>query len=132
MVLAGRKRAGLAEHTVVVDLGTSPTLADLIGAVVTASVTAFDARREERSFVSVLTESALEDSVSAGAVRSGGTETPPPPPLAEAVATALLAFTDGLFQVFVDEEPVENLESKVSVGEGTRLLFLRLVALAGG
>jgi hypothetical protein len=34
--------------------------------------------------------------------------------------------------VLVDDEPVDSLEAVVEVGPDTRLLFLRLVALAGG
>ena len=42
------------------------------------------------------------------------------------------AFEDGLYSVLVDDEPVESLAAAITVRPDMRLLFLRLVALAGG
>jgi len=88
---------------------------------------------EERTFISVLTAGALTEAVGRGSVRSGGTdEIAAAPALGDAVATALLAFEDGIFQVYIDDEAIESLDEQVNLHEGSRLLFLRLVALAGG
>jgi hypothetical protein len=48
------------------------------------------------------------------------------------VAAALEAHIDGIFRVVVDDEPVDDLDGMVALHPESRLLFLRLVALAGG
>jgi len=129
----GRKRAGTAEHRVELDLvAGSVTLRKLIDAVVRAEVRAFQARAEQSSFIRVLTEQALEEGLGTGVVRSGGRETATAVDVDDAVATALLAHDDGLYQVLVDDEPVDELDAVVEISPETRLLFLRLVPLAGG
>jgi hypothetical protein len=135
----GARRAGTAEHAVEVGLVGRVPLRDLLAAVVRAEVAAYLDRAEQRSLVQVLTERSLADAIDRGAVRPGGgqAETADRGPGVvvdpeEAVATALLAFTDGLYHVFVDDEQVEDLERAVELGPDTRLLFLRLVPLAGG
>lgn len=129
----GRRRAGTAEHPVEIGLdeGAHP-LRTLIDAVVRSEVEAFRARAEEQTFLRVLTEEALAQAVDAGTVRFGGEERAVDVDADEAVAAALLAFEDGLFEVFVDEEPVAELDAVVDLATTTKLLFLRLVPLAGG
>jgi hypothetical protein len=51
---------------------------------------------------------------------------------AAAVDAALLAFGDGFFKVFVGDIELADGDSPLSVADGTSLLFLRLVPLAGG
>ena len=134
--VAGRKRAGTAEHPLDLDLPLDApvVLRTLIAAVVRAEVHAFQQRAEDQRFVRVLTERQLAEGVERGAVRSGGAEIAPnvEVDVDEAVAAALLAHQDGLYMVIVDDEPVEKLDSPVQLRSDSRLLFLRLVALAGG
>ncbi|MDQ1443868.1 MAG: hypothetical protein QOI20_332 [Acidimicrobiaceae bacterium] len=132
--VAGRKRAGTAEHTLDLDLPVnSPVpLRAIVDSVVRAEVQAFRRRSEEQRFVRVLTERALVEGVARGAVRSGGSETATEVDAEEAVAAALLAHEDGLYKVIVDDEPVDYLDTPVQLRPGSRLMFLRLVALAGG
>lgn len=108
------------------------TLRWLIDAVVRSEVKAFQDRAERRAFLRVLTEESLAEGLAAGAVRSGGVEPQAEVDPDEAVSTALVAHADGLYRVLVDDEPVDSLDAVMEVGPGTRLLFLRLVALAGG
>ena len=131
-VVVGRRRAGVGEQVLTVTLEPEPTLRDLVSAVMRVEIAAFERRREERSFVRVLTERALAEGLEAGAVRSGGIDDAATVDPDAALATALLAFEDGLYQVYVDDEEIESLDQRVSVHDGTKLMFLRLVALAGG
>lgn len=48
-----------------------------------------------------------------------------------AVGTALQAFEDGLYLVFIDDEPKKNLDEEVFVNPSTKVTLIRLVALAG-
>jgi len=104
---------------------------------VTAEVAAFQARAEEATLVRVLTEKALLDDLAAGAVRLGGPrdEAEPQAPavdLVGAIEAALLAFEDGIFKVFVGDDELTSDDEQVTIADGTALLFLRLVPLAGG
>jgi hypothetical protein len=130
----GRKRAGTSEHPLDLDLPVDRPvpLRAVVEAVVRAEVDAFRRRSEEQRFVHVLTERALADGLAAGVVRSGGSEAATDVDPDQAVATALLAYEDGLYKVIVDDEPVDSLDAPVQLHAGSRLLFLRLVALAGG
>jgi hypothetical protein len=129
----GRRRAGTAEHALQLDLpvGEVP-LRSLVEAVVRAEVAAFAERARMRSMLTVLTERGLEEGLAAGAVRHGEPEAPTYVDPGAAVAAALEAHIDGIFRVVVDDEPVDDLDGMVALHPESRLLFLRLVALAGG
>ena len=129
----GRMRAGTAEHPLDLDVPAGPlSLRALIESVVRAEVAAFRARALERSFVRVLTEKSLAEGIELGAVRSGGSESAAEVGPDEAVAAALLAHEDGIYQVLIDDEPIDDLDETVELRANTRMLFLRLVPLAGG
>jgi hypothetical protein len=132
--VVGRKRAGTAAHALDLDLPGDgvATLRTVIEIVVRAEVAAFRQRAEQQRFVRVLTEREVAEGLDKGAVRSGGAERATEVDADEAVAAALLAFEDGLYKVVVDDEPVDDLNSAVSLHADSHLLFLRLVALAGG
>lgn len=131
--IAGRKRAGRPEERLQVSLPSGPTvLRHLIEAIVRAEVSAFIERAEGQRVVRVLTEEALEDGLTAGAVRSGGRDVAAGVDPEEAVRAAIDAQRDGLFQTIVDERPIDDLDTVIELREGTRVMFLRLVALAGG
>lgn len=131
--VAGRKRAGTPEHELQVVLPDGPTsLRVLIEAIVRAEVSAFIERAEGQELVRVLTEEALEDGLATGAVRSGGREVAAEVDPDEAVRAAIDAHRDGLFQTVVDEEAIDDLDTVIEVRDGTRVMFVRLVALAGG
>ncbi|MFT3894152.1 MAG: hypothetical protein QM730_21180 [Anaerolineales bacterium] len=50
----------------------------------------------------------------------------------EAIGVALQAFEDGLYFVFVDDIQQTQLDSEVFLKTNSKVLFLRLTALAGG
>jgi hypothetical protein len=131
--VVGRKRAGSAEHELRVSLPTGPTtLRALIAAIVRAEVAAFVERGEDERLVRVLTQAALDEGLASGAVRSGGREHATAVDPEAAVQTALEAQQDGLFQAFIEEDPVDDLDAVIEMRDGTRVMFLRLVPLAGG
>jgi hypothetical protein len=129
----GRRKAGTAEHPVEIDLDPGPvTVRALIEAVVRAEVAAFRQRAEEQTFVRLLTEASLAEGLASGAVHSGDREETGPVDEDAAVVAALLAHRDGVYEVFVDDQPAYDLDGVVTLGDDTRLLFLRLVPLVGG
>ncbi len=114
------------------------TLRDLLTAVVTREVAAFGERQEQHKLTRVLLPEAIARGAELGKIDLGGhTEAPDahdaqPVSAAEAVATALQAFEDRLYLVFVDGQQMQTLDTPVALRAGSHLLFVRLVALIGG
>jgi len=128
VMVTGHRRGGLPEHDLALALPPGPvTSRQIIAAAVAAEVEAYQARAEEGSFVRVLTERSLWDGLARGVV---GTVTQPGPvDVAAATEAALQAYEDGIFRLFAGDDEVDG---PVDLAEGSTLLFLRLVPLAGG
>ena len=132
--IVGQRRPLVPPWELPLETGTEQLpLRDFITRVVRSEVAAFQDRQERRRFVQALTASEIEQAAAAGKVDMGGreAETEPVDP-DQAVTTALQAFTDGLYYVFVDDEQQEDLDRPVTLNPGSKVTFLRLVALAGG
>lgn len=113
--------------------GGMTTLRDLISMVVTAEVVAYNERQEHRRLPQVMSKAAIEAGAARGKVDSGAMEREAQfADPHQAVGTALLAFEDGFYYVFIDEVQYHSLDSEVFVKADSRVLFLRLVPLAGG
>ena len=50
----------------------------------------------------------------------------------DSIATALQAFEDGLYFVFIDDIQQTNLDAEVFPKTNSKIVFLRLTALTGG
>ena len=107
-------------------------LRDLIEAVVREEVADFRERQAANRLVRVLTEQQIAAGAERGKVSSGGSDLDQPVDPDVAVATAIEAFSDGFYFVFVDGEQVEDLDVAVTIAPDSTLLFVRLVPLAGG
>lgn len=108
------------------------TLRSLLGHLVHQELAAYHARQESVGLLRVLTQQDLSDGAAAGRIsvapqERSGTVTPE-----DATRTALTAFGDGLYYVFVDDEQIENLDQPLALRADSTLLLLRLTALAGG
>lgn len=79
-----------------------------------------------------LTTVAIDDYLrTTGKVGFGDKANLTPADLETATETALQAFTDGLFILFIDEQEVSQLNDIITVQEGSRLTFVRLTFLVG-
>jgi hypothetical protein len=108
------------------------SLRTLITSVVIDEVDGYESRRDNRALLRVLTEDEVRDGLDRGTVDLGGRELPSAPTAPVAIERALEAFGDGLYFVFVDDTQIESLDAEIVVREGSHVLFIRLVALAGG
>jgi hypothetical protein len=108
------------------------TLRDLISLIVVKEVEAFKQRQEARKLDQIFTAEQIQE----GAVR--GKITPEERDLQQvvdesaSVTTSLQAFEDWLYFVFIDDVQQETLDQTVYIGKDSQVLFVRLVALAGG
>jgi hypothetical protein len=108
------------------------TLRDLITLIVQHEVEAFRQRQEGRRLAQVLSPQDIERGAERGKIDSGERELQQDVDENVAVGTALQAFEDGLYFVFVDDVQQEALDQTVFVGDDSKVMFVRLVALAGG
>jgi hypothetical protein len=130
----GRKNALVPSWNLeLTDLPNPLTLKTLLERIVRSEVEKYNQRQSDAKFVRALTQTDLESAAETGKISLGGRETEAQhADASEAIKTAMLAFKDGLYYVFLNDEQLESLDEKIEVKSGMSLLFLRLVALAGG
>nr|RIY07901.1 hypothetical protein D3W47_08210 [Deinococcus sp. RM] len=80
----------------------------------------------------VLTERELADAALTGRVTIAPQDRAATVTPEDAARTALIAFRDGLYYVFLDDEQLTDLSAPVTLRPDSTLLLLRLTALAGG
>ena len=115
-----------------VEAGSSVRLEEFLAAVVRVEVDAYRARREDATMVRFLTESEISADAASGAVRFGDAEAGADVDVDAAIEAARLGFVDGLFKVMVEGREIVSLDDTISMSDGLDVLFVRLVALAGG
>ncbi|HAZ62168.1 MAG TPA: hypothetical protein DCZ72_00940 [Armatimonadetes bacterium] len=105
-------------------------LRDLIALVVRWEVLAYNERAEQHGIVRALGQHEIAAGAAAGRVDPGGGEHPRArADENQAVAHAWQAFEDGLYLVFLDDQPRHRLDEPVVVNPDSRIRFVRLVML---
>jgi hypothetical protein len=140
--VVGRRKPEIANRRVVLAPHSSQPghdgvlrLRDLLAYVVRDEVAAFEQRREERRLIRVLSPEQIQEAATTGKIISVAfdeAQTHSPVDADAAIRVALQAFEDGLYFVFVDDKQLEDLDAPALVRDGSKLTFIRLVALAGG
>jgi len=109
------------------------TLRDLITATVTQQVAAYEKRQADRQFIRALTTKDISEGLAKGKIDSGGSEIEPAEiDLSSAVATAIEAYSDGLYLVAIDGEDKKELDAQLFLQQESTIAFIRLTLLAGG
>jgi hypothetical protein len=106
-------------------------LRDLIIRVVTNEVESFNLCQEQNQFLEALTNRQTAEQAQTGKIRFGGFQ-PQKADLNEALQTALQAYEDGLYYVFLDDQQITDLGERIIMTSESRVTFIRLVSLAGG
>ena len=110
----------------------TPTLKNFIKAVVEKEVNTFNEKLEDNNLLPYLDEATLVKMAQHGKVDFGDKYNRTSAILDEAVQTALQAFEDGLFMVLIDGANCKRLNQTLHFRPNSEVVFLRLVALAGG
>ena len=108
------------------DLPEKATLRDFITAVVTQQVEAYNAKKHEQNVLPFLTSEQIEDGAAVGKVGFGAIYSKEKADLEKAIANAILAFEDGLYKVFIDENEVQHIDDEVFINKESVVMFLRL------
>lgn len=107
------------------------TLRELIGEMVSISVVEYNNKAFEPSFLHYLSPESIEDQAYVGKVGFGDRKLDRRADTDQAIATAILAFEDGLYRVWLHETELTALDEPLIFQEGDRLTFIRFTMLAG-
>lgn len=107
------------------------TLRELLKVLVTNQVQEFNDKKAETNLVCFLTNADIQQQVQAGKVGFGAKYSDQKADLQKAAMTAIQAYEDGLYRVFINElEPID-LDQPLELKEGDHLTFIKLTMLAG-
>jgi len=126
----GKKKAYLSNLCYEVP-GSPLTLTDLIQLIVTERVKAYNAKTPDSDIVALLTQEDIDSQLQTGKVGFGRRLSNKSANLQKAVDAALLAFSDGLYRVFIDEKEIVNLDEHLEIRQDSKIAFIRLTFLSG-
>ena len=78
-----------------------------------------------------LTKEEMEDKSQSGKIAFGVNYGEKKAELSKAQENAVQCFEDGIYRIFLDEEPLENLDDGIFITEESVFTFVRLTMLAG-
>ena len=107
------------------------TLVDLITQMVQNEVERFNESRENPEIVSFLSNQAVIEKAQDGKVGFGDIDNRDKAIESEAIENALLAFKDGLFVVFINDQEIRELNETIKIDELSEVVFMRLTFLTG-
>ena len=115
------------------ELDTCPaTLRELIVCMVEQGVEGYNKRLRSGEQNKALSGTEIHDMSQVGKIAFGipfGQKEADP---TKAVDAALLAFTDGLYRFFINEQEITQLDAPLQLWEGDTIAIIRLVMLTGG
>ena len=106
------------------------TTKDLIIELVKINVEKFNKKIDDKDILSIMTNEYIAEAARAGKI---GNEVhgDKKANLEKALDTAYLAFEDGLYCIFINDEQSEKLDDNLNLKDGDILTFIRLTMLAG-
>ncbi|MBE1553680.1 hypothetical protein [Sporosarcina limicola] len=107
------------------------TLRELITEVVSLNVQQLNDKQQSTALIPFLTETEIEERGESGKIGFGAVYNEQSPDLAKAVETAIVAFEDGFYKVFIREDEKSNLELPLTLNEEDEIVFIRFTMLAG-
>ena len=126
----GKKKAYLSDLCCEVP-GSPLSLTDLIKLIVTEKVKAYNVKTPGSDIVALLTQEEIDAQAQTGKIGFGRRFNSKNVDPEIAVDAALLAFSDGLYRVFIDEQEIKSLEEHLEIREGSKVAFIRLTFLSG-
>lgn len=113
-------------------LETSPNnLEDLLIACVKNQVDAFNKKRTEVNVVGFLSPAEIQEQAQSGKVEFGDITNKDLANQQKATDNVLLAFKDGLFAVFVNDDEVTDLKAPLELTSNSVIAFIRMTFLVG-
>lgn len=111
--------------------GHPGTVRELILSVTQAGVEEYNQRMESTELLNYLTSEEINDQAKAGKISFGVNYGEKKADLAKAQENAIQCFEDGIYRIFLNEEPLEVLDERIQITEDSIFTFVRLTMLAG-
>ena len=128
----GKRKPSIAQQILEVPQLASPCqLNDVVKAIVSQQVEAFNERITQPKIVSFLLSAEIQEALEAGKVSFGDTYNQQTVSIEKAQDDALLAYKDGLFKVFLNEDEICELTQELSFTSQDIFTFIRLTFLSG-
>ena len=126
----GKLRASVEQVPFDID-GRPEDVRGLIIEVVAACVAQFEKRAVQGEVLAAMTADEIADRAMSGKIAFGELTGESNVQLQQAQQNALQCFEDGIYRIFLDGQPLEELDQKIELNEQSQLTFVRLTMLAG-
>ncbi|SHJ19995.1 hypothetical protein SAMN04488096_11065 [Mesonia phycicola] len=110
---------------------TPKNLEELLIGCVKNQVEAFNKKRLEVNVIGFLTPAEIQEQAQSGKVDFGEINNTDLANLDKAIENVLLAFKDGLFVVFVDDEEITDVKKPLQLTPESVIAFIRMTFLVG-
>jgi len=110
---------------------TPKNLEELLIGCVKHQVEAFNKKRLEVNVIGFLSPSEIQEQAQSGKVDFGEINNKDLANLEKAIDNVLLAFKDGLFVVFVDDNEITDLKTPLELTSDSVIAFIRMTFLVG-
>ncbi|MEH7248214.1 hypothetical protein V7114_15670 [Neobacillus niacini] len=127
---AGKRKEFIKKEEWVLDDNLA-TLRELITEIIQKNVESYNQRPLDSLLFTYLSFDEIEAQVSTGKVGFGQRVDERQADAEKAVEAAMLAFTDGLFRVFIGDVEIESLDGPLAIKDGGVLTFIRFTMLSG-
>lgn len=126
----GKRKDYITKKELVLEIAPL-NLRELIKEIVRINVTEYNNKTAEPLIMQYLSPDEIESQAKTGKVGFGERRNHKQADLIKAIETAILAFEDGIYRVFIGESEVSSLDEPLALKEGDLLTFIRLTMLAG-
>ncbi|XRG80420.1 hypothetical protein V5E38_09025 [Rossellomorea sp. GAMAL-10_SWC] len=107
------------------------TVEDLIQELLSINVNSFNQKEIGIPFLPYLTQDEINMKSTVGKIGFNEINNDTSANVKEAISTALLAFQDGLFKVFLNDNEIESLQENIDLHENDEFTFIKLTMLSG-
>jgi hypothetical protein len=132
---ANVKQAGSRKNYITkeeINLNLVPTtLREVIGAMVTENVNQFNDKIKNQKLVDYLSSEEINNKLTVGKVSFGELHNTTKAGINKALECAFLAYEDGIYRVFINDNEAGGLDEAVELKEEDVLTFIRLAMLSG-
>ncbi|WP_103104520.1 hypothetical protein [Brevibacillus reuszeri] len=127
----GKRKNALSR--IPVELAQTPqTLRELIEVLVEWNIRGLVEKQQNISIVPYLTEGEVKERAENGKVGFDAVYNDTIPDVQKSLDTAIQAFEDGLYRVFISDEEAEALETPLLLKDEDEVVLIRFTMLAGG
>ncbi|RAI93757.1 hypothetical protein DET54_109213 [Paenibacillus pabuli] len=126
----GKRKPALAKQAAELP-ETTDTLRQLIQNMVAQQLKALQDKKNEADWLAYLMPEDIQEQGAAGKVGFGAIYNDGVPDVKGAMDTAVTAYEDGLFKVFLNDEELQALDEPLIIQEDDNVVFIRFTMLAG-